>query len=545
MKKRRSNSDEDLRHLERKARGGDPVASRKARELRIRLGGPRPSDLILEKLPEEARLAFDRDQDWSDRIYLPHPPFAPGEPSELEVIWEPEGPGSPLEFYRRYYEEAYEVESSRWSSKGRPAVIGETHVYSEANGIWEGLGSDERRDVDETTVEELYGPAPGGRPRNQNTRWLDRRMWMNSWEPYDEHVLDTGEDMLGAYDLPDLLDDPRGGAEFRRADRRRLAQCRLRALMWSSTTLEEYFALVGEAGLKWCNERPSQWHTFNPGKGRTVRANGGDEERRRRARESKLGGISEKVKILADRMRTGELSRLRVEIAADFGDPVAVEVTGRGPKEVAKGFDWLEETRPGPRRRAPVRLERVPVEWSALRWVREMRSLSAKLTDMPALVPSLACVVAVREFSLQERNGLDYRRHKEEMEEIWNCFERTSKIVSKLLDERPIDDKDRAILDRSRRSVTAIADRYDNNDGLNEEVDRVDEGMEEMPSSALDVMSLIDVVTGATGGSEVAILINAIDSITHGMPQEGEIRERVSDPLIAGIIKELIGPKKR
>jgi len=249
----RRNSDKELRDYERHELT-DPVSSRKARELRIRLGRPRPSDLILKKLPEEARIAFDKGEDWSDRIYLPHPSFAPGEPSELDVMWEPEGSGSPPEFYRRYYAEAYEVESPRFSYKERPAVIGETHVYSESNGIWEGLGSDERRDVDEMTVEDMYGPAPSGHHRSPDTRWLDRRMWMRSWEPYDEHVLDTGEDPIGAYGLDDAT------------DRRRLARCRLRALLWSSTEPDEYFALVGDAGLKWCAERPGQWHSFNSSK---------------------------------------------------------------------------------------------------------------------------------------------------------------------------------------------------------------------------------------------------------------------------------------
>jgi hypothetical protein len=291
---RRNSSDDELRSYERRETT-DPVASRKARELRIRLGRPRPSDLILEQLPEEARLAFDRDEDWSDRIYLPRPSFDPGQPSEIEVILEPEGPDSPPEFYRRYYEEAYEVESSRWSYKGRPAVIAETHVFNESNGIWEGLGSDERRDVDELSVEDLYGPAPSGHARSPNTRWLDRRMWMQSWEPYDEHVFDTGEDPIDAYGLPDLPDDPRGGAEFRRADRRRLARCRFRALMWSFTTPEEYFALVGEAGLRWCSERSGQWHHHNPA----------DEDLRRLERRSRQGDTSAKKRLAVEKKRRG------------------------------------------------------------------------------------------------------------------------------------------------------------------------------------------------------------------------------------------------
>jgi hypothetical protein len=254
----RRNSDEDLRSLERRAAAGDAVASRQARELRIRLGQARPSDLILEQLPEEARIAFDNDEDWPRGRNTPDftPSFAPGEPCELDPIWEPEGPGTPPEFYRRYYAEAYEVESSRHTYKGRPAVIGMTWVYCETNGVWDLIDLDEQRDVDEMTVEELYAAAPSGRPRRPETRWLDRAMWMRSWEPYDEYVLDTGVDPLGAYGLPDPDDRPWA----RQAERQELARCRLRALFYSSTTPEQYFALVGEQGLRWCRERPLQWH---------------------------------------------------------------------------------------------------------------------------------------------------------------------------------------------------------------------------------------------------------------------------------------------
>lgn len=303
---RKNSSDDELRSYERRETT-DPVASRKARELRLRLGRPRPSDLILEKLPEEARIAFDRCEDWADRIYLPAPSFAPGEPSELEVVLEPEGPDSAPEFYRRFYDEAYEVEGSRFTDKGH-RVVGEIHVYSETNGIWESLGSNEQRDVDETTIEDLYKPTERSR-RRYETRWLDRRMWMQSWEPYDEHVLDTGLDPVGAYDLDDLenTQDPAIAMERRR----RLARCRLRALMWSFTTPEEYFALVGEAGLKWCSERSGQWHHHNP-----------DEDLRRRERE----GGSPDLRLQVDRSRRGLCGRCGAEIdVSRFDLPTHIE----------------------------------------------------------------------------------------------------------------------------------------------------------------------------------------------------------------------------
>jgi hypothetical protein len=273
--------------------------------------------------------------------------------------------------------------------------------------------------------------------------------------------------------------------------------------------------------------------------------NGGDEERRRRAREAKTGGHIERVRVLADRMRSGELSRLRVELAAAFGDPTAVEVTGQEPSDIAQGFDAV--LRPFPRV--------VPDEYNVMRWTSDMKKVSSRLTDMPNLASCVACCVAIKEFLLMDRNGLDYRHHREEMADISSCFECARRIVAKLLDEKPLDKKDRRDLEACRRRVAAIRDRYDSYARVEDydEVRRPDEGMEDMPEVADNVASLIDLVLDPVSSlSSIpweygsGIISAAIDVVTLGdRPQEGEIRERVSDPLIAGIIKELIGPKLR
>lgn len=317
----RRNADEDLRDVERRAAAGDPDASRLARAMRIRLGQPRPSDLILMTLPPEAQFAFDHDMDWSSGYSgpttIPTPDFAPGTPCELIVQTAPDGPGSPDEFYRSFFAEDYEVESSRWTSTGRPAVIAEAHVYSESNGIWEGLGSAEKRDVDQMTIEEFYAQPVNGRPRNPRTRWLDPVMWMRSWQPYDEYVLDTGADPIQAYGLDDPPDNPWA----RQAERQELARCRLRALLYSGTTPEQYFALVGEAGLRWCRDRTVQWHHSNPGEPRR----GSDEELLEAERALRAGdqGARERLWGLVRRLGPDWLGPARGRLALE--DAIAEE----------------------------------------------------------------------------------------------------------------------------------------------------------------------------------------------------------------------------